>query len=65
MVTRVNGIGDKERFRNQIMNGVGGRDAKFKIKNMTVRLVHETRSRKKVEQLRTLIEKEIKKDRLK
>lgn len=47
------------------MNGVGGRDAKFKIKNMTVRLVHETRSRKKVEQLRTLIEKEIKKDRLK
>lgn len=58
-------MGDKERFRKQIMmRNIGGRDVKFRVKNIVIRLILEKRSRTKVFRLRNLIERQIQKERL-
>ena len=51
-------MGNKERFRKQIMmRNIGGRDVKFRVKNIVIRLILEKRSRTKVFRLRNLIER--------
>ena len=58
-------MGNKERFKKQIMmRDIGGRNVKFRVKNIVIRLILERRSRTKVFRLRNLIERQIQKERL-
>ena len=40
-----------------MMRNIGGRDVKFRVKNIVIRLILEKRSRTKVFRLRNLIER--------
>ena len=56
---------NKERYKKQIMmREIGGRNAKFRVKNMVIKMILEKRSRTKVFRLRNLIERQIQKERL-